>query len=618
MEKTNLFLKINRNYYDMIFEYFPNKKLKFQIAFYSKLMQLKLNLTMNEFQNQFILNSIQKLKEIFDYNSFLNHLLSINKNVNQEMIDKLFKAKIIENKTLSFNKKNQKKKIKEINSKIIYNFNINLFNPQYIDYILKNNRINFENIRNLNIFNMSNEIYCSFEWIDFEKILRQKNILNNLIKLNLNNSIAENFDGINKMENLKYLVLNNIKRKTANNFLILKLKGLKELEIYESDCEFESNEIFLSIKKLIINGGCYCSFSIKLPNVEIISIKNSPINIQYDSCEKVTEINSDNFDILNLNKILKKAPNLKLLYIEQFSFKKKLKKESNSDSNKLVCFYDIKKLGIFHLINCFEKFTKNNQAIESEGNEKEFKENCELYINDKKIFNYTFEFKECSKFLIEIICNKNLSNTKYMFADCIFLNSFFSNDFITNNILDMSCMFNNCSSLVTIDFSNFNTNNVKDMNHMFYNCSSLISLDISNFNTNNVKDMNHMFCKCYSLTSLNLSNFNTNNVIDMNHMFDCCNSLLSLNISNFNTNNVRDMSYMFSHCSSLNSLNLSHFNIENVSNIKFMFAFCSSLKFLDLTNFNINKEINLSNIFKNLSDKCILTCNDEKIKNIIY
>ena len=106
---------------------------------------------------------------------------------------------------------------------------------------------------------MRNEIYDCFEWIYLEKILRLNNIVKNLIKLNLNNSNGENFDVINKMENLKYLRLNNIKRKTKN-FLILKLKGLKELEIYDSDCEFESNEIFLSVKKLIINGGMLLFF----------------------------------------------------------------------------------------------------------------------------------------------------------------------------------------------------------------------------------------------------------------------------------------------------------------------------------------------------------------------
>ena len=308
MENKNLFLKINRNYYNMIFEYFPNKKLKFQIAFYSKLMQQKLNFTINEFQQEFIKNNAQNLKEIFDYNSFVNYLLSINRNVNKDIIKKIFNEEIIETKTLSFNKKIKKKIIREINSKIIYILNINLYNPQYIDYILKF-PFNFENIRCLNIFKMRNEIYDCFEWIYLEKILRLNNIVKNLIKLNLNNSNGENFDVINKMENLKYLRLNNIKRKTKN-FLILKLKGLKELEIYDSDCEFESNEIFLSVKKLIINGGCYCSFSIKLPNVEIISIKNSPIIIQYDSCEKLSELNIDNFDIINSNKILKNLTKL--------------------------------------------------------------------------------------------------------------------------------------------------------------------------------------------------------------------------------------------------------------------------------------------------------------------
>ncbi len=109
MENKNLFLKINRNYYNMIFEYIPNKKLKFQIAFYSKLMQQKLNFTINEFEQEFIKNSAQNLKEIFDYNSFVNYLLSINRNMNKDIIKKIFNEEIIETKTLSFNKKIKKK-----------------------------------------------------------------------------------------------------------------------------------------------------------------------------------------------------------------------------------------------------------------------------------------------------------------------------------------------------------------------------------------------------------------------------------------------------------------------------------------------------------------------------
>ena len=142
--------------------------------------------------------------------------------------------------------------------------------------------------------------------------------------------------------------------------------------------------------------------------------------------------------------------------------------------NKIVCEYDIKKgkddeddyLNQI-IINSFEE-AKRKYPIEGTNNEDEIKENCELYLNNKKIdFCYKYQFPKDGKYKIQIIIKNPLSNTNYMFFDC----------------------------------------------------NKLTSLNLLNFNTNNIEDMSHMFCKCSSLTSLNLSNFNTNNVTNMNFMF---------------------------------------------------------------------------------------------------
>ncbi len=87
-------------------------------------------------------------------------------------------------------------------------------------------------------------------------------------------------------------------------------------------------------------------------------------------------------------------------------------------------------------------------------NDKEIRNNCEIYINNKKIdftFNYKFSKKGINK--INIKCKKDLTN--------------------------MSYMFNECSSLTSLNLSNFNTNNVNNMNNMFYNCSSFTYLNLS-------------------------------------------------------------------------------------------------------------------------------------------
>ena len=81
---------------------------------------------------------------------------------------------------------------------------------------------------------------------------------------------------------------------------------------------------------------------------------------------------------------------------------------------------------------------------------------------------------------------------------------------------------------------------------MFNLCSNLIEIKgINNFITNNVIDMSYMFCRCYSLTSLDLSNFNTNNAIDISYMFRGCLNLRFLNLNQFKLNEKCKMDNLF-------------------------------------------------------------------------
>ena len=62
------------------------------------------------------------------------------------------------------------------------------------------------------------------------------------------------------------------------------------------------------------------------------------------------------------------------------------------------------------IINSFEEVKRNNEDIE-EGinNEDEIKENCELYLNNKKIdFSYKYKFPKDGKYKIVIIISNPL------------------------------------------------------------------------------------------------------------------------------------------------------------------------------------------------------------------
>ena len=124
----------------------------------------------------------------------------------------------------------------------------------------------------------------------------------------------------------------------------------------------------------------------------------------------------------------------------------------NNKDNYIIGEFEIKEdneniriINSYEQVNREDKFVKYKKEYE---NEKEIKDNCEIYINDKLIpFSYFYIFNKKGKYTI-----------KYNFKD---------------NIKNMSCMFCRCSSLTNINLSNFNTNNVTNMRSMFFGCGKL-------------------------------------------------------------------------------------------------------------------------------------------------
>jgi surface protein len=228
----------------------------------------------------------------------------------------------------------------------------------------------------------------------------------------------------------------------------------------------------------------------------------------------------------------------------------------NNKNNYIIGEFEIKEDNKYiRIINSYEqfnreyKFEKYRKECE---NEKEIKENCDIFINDKLIpFSYFHKFHIKGNYKIKYIFKNNVKNTNYMFRKCSSITSIDLSNFNTNNVNNMKCMFYDCSSLKNINISNCSTNNVKNMEYMFYRCKNLNNLDLSNFNTNNVNNMRCMFYECESLKNLNLSNFNTDNVQNMENMFYRCKCLINLDLSNFNTKNVNNMANIFSECVSL-------------------------------------------------------------------
>ena len=216
------------------------------------------------------------------------------------------------------------------------------------------------------------------------------------------------------------------------------------------------------------------------------------------------------------------------------------------------------------ILNSFEEYQRNNKVwwIEKQyynkyENEKEIKDNTEIYINNNKIvFNYYHTFNNKGKYIIKYLFSNLLTKTCFMFIGCDSLISIDLSKFNTEDVTNMSCMLSECKSLININLSNLNTQNVQDISEMFCKCESLINIDLSSFNTQNVIDMSGLFGDCYSLKNIDLSNFNTQNVKDMRSMFLGCKKLIKVNLTNFNTQNIVDMSFMFAECLLLKKENI--------------------------------------------------------------
>ena len=303
-----------------------------------------------------------------------------------------------------------------------------------------------------------------------------------------------------------------------------------------------------------------------------------------------------------------------------------IRKEKNLNSFNLAISFDLilNDINKPNEINCIYKLEDNKNEIQllydyndevskwnqgedkklyleaKEVNPKIYKENTELYINDKKMkFDYNYKVNEDKEIKVKFKFKKNFTNISLMFMDCSSLKSIDLSSFNGSNITNMNGMFSNCSSLESIDLSSFDTSKVTHMGYMFWNCTSLKSINLCSFNTSNVANLGYMFFYCSSLKSIDLSSFNASNVTNMSCMFKNCSSLQSIDLSSFNTSNAINMSGMFYECSSLESIDLSSFNTKKVSNMTNMFWNCSSIKSIDLSSFNTINVKSMRGMFGN-------------------
>ena len=190
-------------------------------------------------------------------------------------------------------------------------------------------------------------------------------------------------------------------------------------------------------------------------------------------------------------------------------------------------------------------------------------------FNTSKVTDMWGVFSGCmSLAIIDGINNwdtTKVNNMGSMFGACQRLTKLDVSNFNTSKVTRMDTMFSACVALTTIDVSNFDTRNVNYMSYMFSNCYALRTLDVSNFDTSNVITTAYMFNGCQKLTKLDVSNFNTSKVTNMSYLFNNCSSLEDINVSRWDTSSVNNMTNMFN-CKELKHVNMKNTDYNAINN----------------------------------------------------
>ena len=163
-----------------------------------------------------------------------------------------------------------------------------------------------------------------------------------------------------------------------------------------------------------------------LKQLKIINITSNINNPKYDIC---------------LEKKLNNFPKIKerKYYYEEFIIGNEVyvfrpKKTNTIINDNIKCIYYID-----YIYNDYK-----NEKIRLLNNIEEIRNNCVLYLNNKRINSFEYKFKNKGNYILKIRFYRPITITSHMFSGC--------------------------SSLTSLDLSNFNTNNVNNMSYMFSNC----------------------------------------------------------------------------------------------------------------------------------------------------
>ena len=181
---------------------------------------------------------------------------------------------------------------------------------------------------------------------------------------------------------------------------------------------------------------------------EELKEKNKSLENEIEKFKKNT-VTSESLNSVQKENISLKDENSKLKN-ENDSFQVKLKDlmsrysdeiKNNEKNNYIIAKYKILKENI-------KKETQilNYNQIDDSFVPKELQDNCEIFINGKKIqFSFTYKFEKEGIYEIKFNFTKKLTNASFMFYYCLTVISIDLSNFNASLVTDMTGMFNNCT-----------------------------------------------------------------------------------------------------------------------------------------------------------------------------
>ena len=409
--KNDKLIDRKKNIEELTFEYIDKKEKLYLPLYYKTLIKITDEDNIDEY-NQYL---YKKFLNNIKINNSLSPIINLSKIPNELLCKYYTRLYTLETPLYKeMNKNLRKGNVEEYKNfiKVMYEgLKLNCLSSSFNETLYRGTSIKKSEIEiikkylNKKIEDLPGAIVYSKTFLSFSK---STDVAKSFLGHTSNNEISPVLYILEKDNNIDESLLTNVDCEKISPF------QEKEILFLPFSC-FEIKDIRENLRGYEINLLYLGKYEKKLGKIKMDEIipdslfKNNLKEFGIIKEEKITNLTSENL-IDNINE-----------YKTEY-YKHKINK------HEIICDYNIKKDKYdksnfpIRILNCYEESNKDNPYRQLKGtknNEKEIKDNCELYLNENKIdFSYKYKFPKEGKYTFKIIFLKNLININCIFMDC--------------------------------------------------------------------------------------------------------------------------------------------------------------------------------------------------------